>query len=181
VFEGSHFCVFPSECSAGSEVSRRDIRASGSLLMPPRSVAEGPSSFWVLVDASPTRWSRGGSCLAQGRVPCVSCAVALPPVFATLLLLLPAAPTYHTDSSRLLPVVLDAASSRLRSRGAGSWVGFKLLVSASRCLSLLLCFSYSLFPLCLSYLLPSLSVCNYYIPNEIHAKPCSRKKELTTK
>jgi hypothetical protein len=161
-------------------VSRRDIRASGSLLMPPRSVAEGPSSFWVLVDGSPTRWSRGGSCLAQGCVPCVSSAVALPPVFATLLLLLSAAPTYHTDSSRLLPVVLDAASSRLRSRGAGSWVGFKLLVSASR-LSLLLCFSYSLFPLCLSYLLPSLSVCNYYIPNEIHAKPCSRKKELTTK
>jgi hypothetical protein len=179
VFEGSHFCVFPSECSAGSEVSRRDIRASGSLLMPPRSVAEGPSSFWVLVDASPTRWSRGGSCLAQGRVPCVSCAVALPPVFATLLLLLPAAPTYHTDSSRLLPVVLDAASSRLRSRGAGSWVGFKLLVSASR-LSLLLCFSYSLFPLCLSYLLPSLSVITTFLMKYMLSRVLE-KKELTTK
>jgi hypothetical protein len=140
--------------------------------MPPRSVAEGPSSFWVLVDGSPTRWSRGGSCLAQGRVPCVSCAVALPPVFATLLLLLPAAPACHADS-RLLPIALDAASSRLRSRGAGSWVGAKLLVSAPR-LSLLLCFSFSLFSFVFELGAPK-PVCNCYIFNEIHAQPCFKK------
>jgi hypothetical protein len=86
------------------------------------------SSFWVLIIASPARWSRGGACLAQGRVPCVPCVVALPPIFASLLLLLPVAPTCHTDASSLpgtrmwslLLVVLDVVSSRLRYHGVAS-------------------------------------------------------------
>jgi hypothetical protein len=53
-----------------------------------RSVTEGPLSFRVLIVASPVRWSRGGTCLAQGRVHCVPYAVAFPPVFAILLVLL---------------------------------------------------------------------------------------------
>jgi hypothetical protein len=103
-----------------------------------RSVAEGPLNFWVLVVASLARSSRGGACLAQGHVPCVPFVVALPLVFVTLLLLLPVASTCHADSSglpgakmwRLLPVVLDATSSRLRSRGAASCVHAMLLVSS---------------------------------------------------
>jgi hypothetical protein len=102
-----------------------------------QSVVKGPSSFQVLIVASPARWSRGGACRAQGRVPCISCMVALPPVFITLLLLLQVAPACHADPSglpgarmwRLLPVTLDVTSSWLRSRGACSWVRAKLLVS----------------------------------------------------
>jgi hypothetical protein len=116
-----------------------------------RSVAEGPSRFCVLVVASLARWSRGSACHTQGHVRRIFCMVALPPVFATLLLLLQVAPACHTNPSglpgarmwRLLPVTLDAASSRLRFRGPGSWVRAKLLASGLR-LSLLfhflLCF-----------------------------------------
>jgi hypothetical protein len=77
--------------------------------------------------------------------------VALPPVFATLMLLLLVALSCQVDSSvlldarmwRLFVVVLDAASSRLRSRGAASGVRANLLVCGP-CLLFLL-FSYSFF------------------------------------
>jgi hypothetical protein len=72
-----------------------------------RSVAKGPSSFRFLILISSPRWSRGGTWLAQCHVPCVPCTVALTLVFAALLL--------------LLPVVLDVASSRLKSRGVTSY------------------------------------------------------------
>jgi hypothetical protein len=106
-----------------------------------KSVTEEPSSVRFLVVASPARWSRGSTGLAQGHVPCIPYTVALPPIFATLLLLLPVDPTCLVDPSglpgtrmwRLLPVVLDAASSWLRSRGAASWVCAKLLVCGCSC------------------------------------------------
>jgi hypothetical protein len=36
VSKGSHFCVFPSKCLAGSKVSWRDLRASRSSSSPPQ-------------------------------------------------------------------------------------------------------------------------------------------------
>jgi hypothetical protein len=110
--------------------------------------------------------------------------VALPPVFAILLLLLPipVAPACQADSSglsgakiwSLFVVTLDAAGSWLRSRCVASWVHAMLIV-CNPCLSLLFYFSSLFFPLCLSYMLPSFSLSNCYLLNEICAKACSQK------
>jgi hypothetical protein len=86
-----------------------------------QSVVEGPSSFWVLIVASLARWSRGDTCLAQGCVPCISCVVALPLVFAMLLLLHLVASACQAYPSGLLgtrmwrlpSVALDVTSSGL--------------------------------------------------------------------
>jgi hypothetical protein len=66
--------VFASECSASSDASRRDHQAFGSSSLPPQQ----------------------GGLEAAHALPkvlffCVPCVVALPPIFATLLLLLPVA------------------------------------------------------------------------------------------
>jgi hypothetical protein len=110
--EGSRSCVFPLECSTGTEVSRRDLQA-----------------FSSLSSRSPPRWSWGSAWLAQGRVPCVL-------VFTSLLLLLLITSVCQANSSGLPGVrmwmhfmaVLDVVSSRFRSRGVTSWIRAKLLV-----------------------------------------------------
>jgi hypothetical protein len=53
-----------------------------------RSVVRGPSTIRFLIIASPARWFRGSTWPALGRVPYIPGTVSLPPVAATLLLLL---------------------------------------------------------------------------------------------
>jgi hypothetical protein len=98
-----------------------------------QSVMEGPSSFQFPIVSSLAWWSQGTAWLAQCHVLRVS-------VLDSSLLLLPITPACQVNSSgpsatrmsRLFVIVLDATSSRFRSRGATSWVHAELLVCVPR-------------------------------------------------
>jgi hypothetical protein len=144
--------VFPVECSAGSEESRRDLHASDFLSSPPQKggleAALGSTKVVFLAYQSSlccycsSWWHQNVM-----RIPLV-CLVQ--------------------ERWRLFIVVLDIASSQFNSCGATSWVHAKLLVCGP-VLS-------HLFHFCFLFFFFVLSICNCYILNEIHAQTYSKKR-----